>query len=780
MLEKLFDYGVFLISAYAILVGLSLIPIVNFSIDNSVSIWFPRDDPGIADYKHFLQNFGELEWTFIAVESQDNVYSSAFLHALQRVTKSLESLENVKKVVSLANLRDNFNEDNVLRYRRLLPDAPWTTSQLKTFKERIARNPVFQDSLVKKGDDTATVLVVQTANHFGEIAPYRIKLVDSMHTILKHEKPIKAYGISGTAVINAELNRSSKRDMFVFYPLISIIVTMVGWAALRNMRDLSVLLTMVAGTMCLTMGTLLATGHSLNMVTIVMPTILMTISVVDIVHLIEVFHEQRKRSSVDAAIRAVKELWRPSVGIALTTVIGFLSLCYTEIVPVYELGLFGALGSFLAWLLSLSIGPALLVHLWRNTDHIAYAIRPPSTRTTALLEWLYRLSASYSKRIIVIFAIVGAMFTVPLIYLKADTNYLHMFRSSTQVRDAYHLFERHGMGTNMVSLVIESALGKDFTDPELVNATMRLQEQLATLSLVRKTLSPIDMLRQVDRALAEPKNWTGSFTGMSQSRIAQELLVAQMSGNDDLADLLPEGWAMGRIVVITDYLSGKQMVAFREHIEQLAQETFPAGVKFYVTETPILWANMDKYLLSTQVSSLFITLLIVIILMAYTFRSTRLALLGIIPNLFPIVIILGIMGAVGIEVNMATVLIGSIVMGLAVDDTIRVIYRFQQELLERSDYRTALRCALLTTGRPIIFMSFILMLGFGSMAVSDFTPTAEFGILTSMTTFLALIADLLLTPALLLVLQTGSCRDSKLRVTDIPHDLLRGSSHPTE
>jgi hypothetical protein len=215
------------------------------------------------------------------------------------------------------------------------------------------------------------------------------------------------------------------------------------------------------------------------------------------------------------------------------------------------------------------------------------------------------------------------------------------------------------------------------------------------------------------------------------------------------AGLLSADSAGVQLVVLTRRTSTREMLALAGAIDSIAARVLPAGTRATVTGTPLLWARMDAGVIRTQRDSLFLVSGACLLLLVWLFRSVPLALVGLAASLYPVALVLGIMGLMGIPVNLATVLIAGIAVGIAVDDTIHYVHAWQRERRTGAGRSAAVRAATALVGERVVATSVILVGGFAVMGLSDFVPTAQFGVLASLTIVLALAADLLLVPVLL-------------------------------
>ncbi|MEW5754902.1 MAG: MMPL family transporter [Pseudomonadota bacterium] len=744
-------------------IGIALIPISSLRIDNRFEIWFYDQDPAIASYDQGHAQFGNWDWMSVYVTPQEGIYSEPFLRAVSTITDGIKALPDVKKVISITNARGNRLDNDELAYQAILGPGPWTPADIAQLRSTLETNLIYRGGLVQPGSDASTLIMVQVNNRADDKEAYRVELVDDVDAILRGQSggAVADYAIAGSPFLNAELNRSSRHDMLVFYPLVSLLVTVIAWVLFRNLRDVATVLLALTGTTAWSVG-IMMTKFDLNMVTIMMPTVLVTVSVANVMHVIVNFHAKRRahpdRQTWTLATSAVKELWVPALGTTATTAVGFLSLTQTGVLPVSLLGYYAAAGIMFAYVITIVLVPILLTLFWGDFAGGATPAQPRGAPAqigrTAWSAFFQKTSFKRPYLILCVCAAVAVPILAQLPSLDADTNYVGMFHEDSLVKQYYDKVEHSGYATNSVTLVLHAPQGLE--DERVFRALVRLEERIAALPKVRNLASPVKLIAEVDRALAEDKTqWRADFPGYGREAIAQLILTAEISGNDDLADMLSTDHRDFQLTVFTDYMSSREVSAFAAQLAALANDHLPKDVTVSVTGLPVLWANMAARLIDAQSAILLSVVVPLFFIMLAVIRSVPLVLIGLIVNLLPVGLILGLMAWFDIKIDMATILIGGITMGIAVDDTIHFLWQFRRELLHGKTLTDAVQATVDHTGVAILMTSLLLSAGFLVMVASDFYPTSNFGWLTSLTVLIALACELFLLPSLLVLLKPG-------------------------
>lgn len=761
MIPALFRWRYIVCAVVGIITLLLAIPISSLKIDNSVDVWFYDKDPDLKHYQHFLSSFGAWDYLVIAIGAKNSIYSEEYLRSLRNIEAFLKTVDDVIKVTSIANAKVNTQREDGLSYESVIgatihPDA------ITQLRDTLSRNKIYRDGIIKVDEPRTSLMLIQVDNKLGIDEPRRIAMMASIRRAIEAEPAFGRYHLVGTPNINAELNKSSKRDMLLFYPLVSLFILIFAWLVFRTVNDLIITFSVVLAAIICSMGAMMFAGYKLNMVTILMGTVLLSLSMASVVHLVTRFHQIRDQdtdlSDLDAITKAVKELWVPCLGAAITTICGFLSLTLTHILPISLLGYFCAFGIFLAFIFTFSVGVVLLPSLWhgkRNRKFVSTQQNKGAHIYKKIANFLTRQAAERTGWVITLFLLAAAPFVAGLSKLDADSDYLRMFKDSTRIADDYNIVERLGFGTSVIA--VHFSLQAGLADEETFRSLMRFSDAVMALAPVQKVITPTDMVAEVDKALSDvPERWQPGFTGYGRPAFAQLLLMAESSGNDDLSDYLSLSHKEAQIGIFTHYLSGAETIALKEMIEALIRQHMPNSVSAVVTGVPIMWANMDGFLFKSQRHSLAILAMAIFIVLLILLRSLPLAVLGLFVNFLPAAIILGLMGHLAVKIDIATILIGGIAMGIAVDDTMHVLWRYQAETKRGVDPVTAIGRTLQSTGVALVLTSVLLIGGFSVMTLSDFMPTANFGLYTGLMVLMALISDLVLLPALL-------CAYGKLR-----------------
>jgi predicted RND superfamily exporter protein len=565
--------GAILLAWLVCTVAAAGIAAVGFRIDNSVGVWFAEDDPALADYRRFLGDFGNREWVLVAVE-QEVSSREAQAADWDELVSRYQEMEHVHWVMTSSDFREK--SDFV---RRFLKPDPQRSHE---------------------------ALLLHITNDIERQDGYREALVSELRNVAEALPTIASVQVAGTAVINGELNHAARRDMFLFFPAVALFVILIGFAVFRNIPDTFVLLSVSLGTVVVTEGILVGVGYPLNMVTIMLPTVLIALSVADVVHLIHAYHAAREHAgdSSTAASQAVKSILWPCAGTTLTTIAGFLAFSGSSVLPVFQLSVFVSFGIALAWLLTMTGGPALLVVLWHRSKREA----PPAILfgRRILAPWS-RFVGRHPWQIVGAF-VLGSVVLLGLPSLQADTDYVKFFRSKSRVPRDYQSLQSAGFPQNPLNLVFQPPNGIAPTSSQYWGPLESFSRQLPMLPGVHSVLSPF-VMADLARVRCEYAETLGGMLSQESDQV--------------------------QLTVMMDYPSSQRLFRLLPAIRALADSVLPTDLRMIPTGTSYLWARMDDGVIRTQKESLAIVCVVCFVILVFLFRSVWLGVLGLVLSLLP-------------------------------------------------------------------------------------------------------------------------------------------------
>ena len=741
----------------------------QFRVDSAVDQLLPVNDPDTAYYDGVRRLFGNEQIAVIGIFA-DDVFAPATLARIDRLTRALAELPDVAQVVSLTSLeRVDLGADGLSR-ERLMPPLPLTDEATQRFREQVLGYRLAERAIVSPDSRASGIWV-----RFEPITDQEFLargLEDRMRAVVANISGPEAVAITGLPTIKVHAARAMLADLTLFVPLsLGLVIVVLIWA-FRTWRGLLLPLASVVMGVVWTTGVMVAAGDAFTMGSLVLPPLLMAIGIAYAIHVVtryylELHHHHTGREAVAAAIAHVR---LPVAMAALSTVVGFGTFVTSPIPSVWDFGVYAALGIVFVFLACTAVIPAALVLL------------PRPRRIPAGLEdggWFAdfvsgcgELSIRRRRTFLTVFGVLLVVAGWGVTRIRVETDYLRFFIPTNPVRIENARIGAALAGTQVVTVVVDGEGPESVTRAPTVEAVRDLQRFIDGQERVDKTTSFIDHLDSIRRVLV-PDRIAAPWT--DQNEIDQLLLLLSPR------DLRHELNAQRTRLTITAQtrLSGSQEVGeFVTRVERYGAAHLPAGVRARATGTVVLLDRSADALAWSQVTGDGQVMLILLVLMSLLLRSVRLGLLSMVPNVIPIVLLLGLMGWAGIDLNICTSTIASISIGIAVDDTIHYMLGFHDALRAGASREEAILSTLRGVGRPILIAAIALGAGFLIVCLSNFQPVRHFGLLSSITMVIGVFTDLFLLPALLVTLRVGqvAVQPAQQRVQTGAKEVIRASS----
>jgi predicted RND superfamily exporter protein len=489
-------------------------------------------------------------------------------------------------------------------------------------------------------------------------------------------------------------------------------------------------------------------GVDLDLMTIIIPSILVVVGLSDSIHLMFKYYEERDegKDRKDALRETLLILGKATLMTSITTAVGFAALATSNILPMRNFGIFtalGVLGAFIISIIFLMLIMSYLKPIKKDADK-----RPLVGYLELWPQQAARLIRKHPNRILLVSALIvmGAVLGIPRIVL--DTHIMDDVSDETVVMRDMRFFENEMSGVASLEIIIDGREEGAGKKPELLAFTDRIAQHLKTYPDVKSVISPALIIRDLNQAMHDGDSTFYTIPG-DRKLISQYLTLAMISGKDPFENYISFDQSTCRVTArMKDVGSNKAAEILADFDAFLATET-PTEYDVQITGTTKLIHLLANRVTFSLGSSLLLAFLIISILIGIMFKSPRWVMISLIPNIIPLLVIAGAMGWFGIRLRPTTAAVFSVAFGIAVDDSIHFLSRLKLELERGLALIEATRSSLVHTGKAIVATSVLLIAGFSTLLISDFKSSVEFGFLASLTIFAALIADLYLLPVLI-------------------------------
>ena len=720
------------------------IPRANIThIDNDITAWFSRQDPVYQDYERFRTEFGGTRSLIIALktETADTLFAAGTLAFIQRVTGDIERIDTVEHVASLASATIvEATADGGLDVHKLIDESGRPSPA--GIRRRSLADDLIRGDLVSN-DATVTALVVTFDEN--RIDRVRAGVIQRIHDIVDPQLPqgVTAY-YNGSLEISETYNRVTLDNQRRFTPPILLFTVGAIFLAFRSWRKTLVAMIAVLMSVLWTLGLYALMGFTYNVLSSMILPLIVVLAIADDVHMMQHWDEERRRGDNEHAFKAtVAHLVAPLLGASATTALGMLSLATSNVVAVRAFGIGSAVGIMMDFVISLVLVPTLLTWVRPETaaaPHERYLIEP--------LQRIARVSSRYPGRVVAVSLLIGFIAAIGILRLRVDTNHMNFFRASHPISRSASVIDQHLSGVYSFQIMLEGP-PDSLKTPDALHRIDRLEQSLRTFPRVRKVTSVVDYVKRINQELHD--GWAeASVVPNDANTIAQELFVFGLggAGRDELERVVSTDYSRAQISIKLESMSSDVVLQLVEDADRLAKSAFNGtGISAFTTGSGRLFSTLDHYLVTSQLSSFVTAFITVFGVIFVIFRSARFGLLTIVPNVLPVVAVLGVMGYLDISMNIATVMLASVALGVVDDDTIHFINRYRKEVARGASTDDAIALATAHEGRASLTTALINSCGFGVLLLSEYRPTAWFGGLLALTLVVAFLAEVFILPA---------------------------------
>ncbi len=731
----------------------------DIRLDSSVESLLSQDNLDSQYYAEVRQLFGSDEVGVVGLLAAD-IYTAEVLHKIQRLTEALENIEGVQEVLSLTNALDPIAD--VVEPPPLVARIPTDQAGLDALRETLADRPIYLKNLVAEDGKAAAINIFFADMDDAEFMQRGIdEQIQAIIDVERETGPEQLFytGLPRFKVYSA---RAMQSDLSRFVPLTLLAIVVVLFASFRSLRGVLLPALTILVSLIWTLGIMVLAGSSLSLGSIALPPLILVLGTAYSLHMVAEYYELARPDGAvrDVVLEALKKTSPPICITALTTVLGFLSLGVNPLSSIRVMGIFSSVGILIAFLLSILLVPAVLMQL-RLPANPAAAFAPG---VTTALRRIGRFAIRNRLSVIAAALLFAAAAIWNLSSIQVDSNFQSFFRPNDPVRQATDAINEHLVGSMAFYVVIDGQEKDVMKQWDTLRRIKALQAYIDGLPGVDKTVSFVDYCELLDRGAQSgggellvgpggeiitappPEKPTTFWQEPSQLRAVMQLVAGSPTSFRSVAS--PD-FARSNILVRTTLSGSQEISALAEQISAYAQERFPPDLKVRPTGNLILLTKTTGDIITGQIRSLSLAVSVIFVIMSAMFLSARIGLIAMIPNIFPIVIFFGLMGLSGAVLNLGTSIIAAIALGIAVDNTVHLMTRLSAEVHAAPDQETALLHTLGTVGKPSLYASVILFLGFLVLYFSTFVPIREFGLLSAATMVVAFGADVILLPALL-------------------------------
>jgi predicted RND superfamily exporter protein len=584
----------------------------------------------------------------------------------------------------------------------------------------------------------------------------------------RHSGPSFPVDITGTPPVNYAMVMLLQRDMQRFTSLAMLGVAVLLFAFFRRLSGVVLPLGIVSLSLVGTAGFMGNADLPVTAASQILPSLLLAVGIGFAVHLLTIFYQHLDRGSTreEALVLALGHSGLAIILTGLTTAGSLFSFFFADLAIISDFGLEAPFGVLLSLVYSLGLLPALLavvpIRVRRPTGDRDERAERLAGGLDRVLVWLGDLSAQRPALVLAVWTVLLAAGVIGAAQLRPSHMPVEWLPEDNSYRRTLELVNRELHTSMSIEVIADSGEQSGLSRPDVLRAFEEIKARVMTLGdiPIGNALSVSDIVKETNQALHSNDTAHYSIPG-ERPLVAQELLLFEQSGPDELAKMADGALQRGRLSILLNYVNALNYKAWVESLREEIAEVAPPFVRLEITGRLMLMVRGVDGLLQGMLWSYTIALLVIVPLMMVITGGVGRGLACMVPNVVPIVVTMGVMFGLGIPLDVFTILIGSICIGVAVDDTIHFVHNFRRDFNSFGDGRGAVRRTLLTTGRALLVTSLVLSSGFVVFAFAGMENVADFGILTSFAVATAFLADVTLLPAVLILLVRRAARNTR-------------------
>ena len=709
----------------------------KLQIDADIVRSLPDDDVDARLLKKIGKNFGSNNMGVIILET-DNIYQPSVIEHIQLITDTLSEISGISSVSSLTNIINIKGSDYGIEIGKLVDEyeLPKTALEFEKLRNNILNNPMYKGSIVSE-DETASLIVFNIENdaNVNLIAKEVIKKTTALQI------PEKLYYI-GSPMLVTYISDLMRKDLTTLLPIAFLVIAIILFLSFRSFSGVILPILIAVISIVWSLGSMAFLGIKMSMISNNIPIIILAIGSAYTIHVINRVNKVRVEEQHSDTIKtALVYVFIPIMLAALTTIIGFISFIFGSYLDmIVDFGIFTALGTLFACLLSIFFVPAILSVL-NFKNNTSKAPKDDSFITNYLLRPLHQLIANKPKTVLLIWLLLIGFSVANLFSIRRSVDIQEYFKRDNPTRLAEQIMVEKFGGTKPIFVYFKGNMQSPAVLKKMLETSAYMEEspEVYTSMSIAKLIDEINY------------NFTNSRTFPQEIEQIEQLWFL-LDGNEVLPRFVNEELTEGIIISKFKSPDNKSKIKFAKYMNRFIAENSTEECQIQITGMPFVDITMDQSLINSQIGSIAIAIFFVIVLVGGILRSLKSGFFASIPIIATIILLFGFMGLTGISLNIATVLVASVALGIGIDYAIHIISHFKTSFKKNNDVYAAVQESILVSGKAIIINVVSVSAGFLVLVFSDMVPLQYFGLLIALSMVSSCLGALTLLPSLLILM----------------------------
>lgn len=728
-----YRYAIFF--AVIAITGFFAYQLKDASINSDIVTSMPDDDPVASTYKNIGKKFKGNYMGMIIIES-DNVFTTQSLEHIRTITDTLLVSEGVSTVTSLTNIIDIKSDEYGIVIGKLVDeyDLPDTPQELDSLKNRVMSKALYKGNIVSEnGKATLIIFTLESEGDKQKMAKEIKEKISALNI------PEKLY-FGGMPMLINDIEVMISTDIVRLIPIILFLMILILFLSFRTARGVILPLVSAGISVIWTVGIIVLSGYELTLITNNMPIILLAIGTAYTIHVVNRVDQEMQNGIKDAVVKGIVYVMVPVILAGLTTMIGFISFIFGSYLQmIRDFGIFTAIGTALALTTAIIFIPATLSIFSSNKKREMKVRENTFMKNNILMPMVNLLfkhpKYTFSAWIILIAIAVGGIFMINI-----SSNMQLYFKKNNPSRITEDILQKDFGGSMPIYVLFKG----DIQSPELMTLMKKTQLKMEENKYVSMTQSVADLIEEMNDAMGEGKR-------IPDEKAKIEQLWFLLEGQDIMPQLVtPE---LDEAIIQSKFSSSesKDMKQFINEMNDFIAKNKIEGCTVEFTGMPSIYVSMNRSLINSQFSSLAIAVLMTLLVVGLILKSFWKGFYATIPILGTIIILFGFMGYLGINLDIATVLVASVALGIGIDYSIHVISHFDHVYKQKGDIDSAIKDTIVISGKAVLINVMSVTGGFLVLLFSQMVPLQNFGLLVAISMICSGTGSLTLLPAILIL-----------------------------
>ena len=711
----------------------------DIKINSDIISSLPDDDPVALLYKNIGKEFGGNDMGMIVLET-DDIFTKEVIEHVKIITDTLKYTDGISTVTSLTDVIDIKGSEWGIEIGKLVDeyDMPDTQQELDSLKHRVFSKEMYKGSIVSEDGTSTLIMFTMLDGVDKQQLAYEIK-----EKIIKLNLPEKLY-FGGLPMMMNDVSDLIISDIVRLIPIVFLLIAFILLISFRTARGVILPLLTAAISVIWTLGIMTLMGYEITMITNLIPVILLAVGSAYTIHVLNRINQCVEKDRKKALRIALAYIITPVILAAVTTVIGFVSFVFgAYLTMIQDFGIFTAAGVFIALILSIFFVPALIAvfSMYKSADRIKRnGKEKKSFLSNNILLPLKNLLFNHPKYIFIAWLVLLLLTINGIFMIERSVNMSNYFKKNNPTRITEDIMQEKFGGSLPVYVVFNG----DIQDPDVLKMMKKTQDYMETIPGIDKTQSIADLIEEMNDVMGEGKK-------IPEVRAQIENLWFLIKGEDIMEQLVSKN--LDKAIIQSMFASAESELAkdFEFAMETFVTENSTEECEIEVTGMPAVYVRLDSSLIDSQISSLIIAIIMVLVIVGLLLRSVAKGIYATVPIIATIIILFGFMGLTGIPLDIATVLVASIALGIGIDYSIHIITHFNHSLNGSGDVDDALEETIMVSGKAIIINVVSVAAGFLVLLFSELVPLQNFGLLVALSMIGSGLGALTLLPVILIL-----------------------------